>query len=307
MGRGCAQVFASAGFDVALTGPRAATLEKAIEGIRDDLGFLAAHGPELPEGIDQTLSRITVTTDQEEALAGADFVLECAPEDMALKQELFSVLDRVASPETVLASNTSAMSITEIAAASRGRHRILGTHWWNPPHLMPLVEVVRTADVEDWAVVFTMELLKAAGKHPVECKKDVPGFVANRLQHALWREAISIVEHGIADAATVDECLCYGPGLRWPVPGALENSDLVGTDLTLAIHTYLLEHLEDSHEPSPLLLQMGERRQLGVKTGTGFYEWTPESAQEAHNRLMKYLLQNGIRDCMLDCDGQCST
>ena len=119
----------------------------------------------------------------------------------------------------------------------------------------------------------------------------IPGFVANRLQHALWREAISIVENGIATASTVDECIRYGFGLRLPILGPLENSDMVGADLTLAIHEYILKHLENSCEPSPLLKKMVAEGKLGFKTGEGFYNWTPEKSEAAKERLIKYLLK----------------
>jgi len=137
----------------------------------------------------------------------------------------------------------------------------------------------------------TFDLLKALGKHPVRVNKDVPGFVGNRLQHALWREAISIVERGIADAATVDECIRYGFGLRLPILGPLETADMVGTDLTLAIHNYILKYLESSPEPSPLLKKLVEERHLGFKTGLGFQEWPAEKAQESRTRLKEYLLK----------------
>jgi 3-hydroxybutyryl-CoA dehydrogenase len=182
------------------------------------------------------------------------------------------------------------ISITEIAEKSEHRQRIVGTHFWNPPYLIPLVEVIRGKDTADWAMERTYDLLMEVGKHPVRVNKDVPGFVGNRLQHALWREAISIVERGIADAATVDECIKYGFGLRLPVLGPMETADMVGTDLTLAIHDYILRHLESSPEPSPLLKEKVADGDLGFKTGRGFQEWPPETAQQVRHNLMKYLL-----------------
>jgi len=182
------------------------------------------------------------------------------------------------------------MSIAEIGARARQKERVVGTHFWNPPYLIPLVEVVRTEDVDDAVVERTMTLLRTAGKHPIECKKDVPGFVANRLQHALWREAISIVEHGIADAATVDESIRFGPGLRLPILAPMENADMVGLDLTLAIHDYILPHLESSGVPSPLLRERVEAGDLGFKTGRGFQDWSPEEAEASRRRLVEYLV-----------------
>jgi 3-hydroxybutyryl-CoA dehydrogenase len=149
---------------------------------------------------------------------------------------------------------------------------------------------VRTAQVDPQVVERTIAILRAAGKHPIDCKKDVPGFVANRLQHALWREAISIVEHGIADAATVDESIRFGPGLRLPILAPLENADMVGLDLTLAIHDYILPHLESSGAPSPLLKEKVEAGDLGFKTGRGFQEWSQEEADASRRRLVAYLV-----------------
>jgi 3-hydroxybutyryl-CoA dehydrogenase len=184
------------------------------------------------------------------------------------------------------------MSPTEIASTSEHRERILGTHWWNPPFLIPLVEVVQTEETPQWVIDLTMDLHRAIGKRPVHAKKDVPGFIANRLQHALWREAISIVERGIADPATVDESLKYGPGLRLPVMAPLENADMVGLDLTLSIHSYVLKHLEDSHEPSPLLKEKVEKGELGFKSGgVGFQTWTPESQKALRANMLSYLCE----------------
>jgi 3-hydroxybutyryl-CoA dehydrogenase len=283
MGHGCAMVFAGAGYPVGLYSRKAETLQKAVEGMRSDLTFLAERGLGKLEDVEATVARVTTTQVMEEAAADADFVLECVAEDMALKQDTFQKLDQMCGPDAILATNTSVMSPTEIASTSKKRDRILGTHWWNPPFLIPLVEV-------DWVIDVTMGLHRAIGKRPVHAKKDVPGFIANRLQHALWREAISIVERGIADAATVDESLKYGPGLRLPVLAPLENADMVGLDLTLSIHNYVLKHLEDSHEPSPLLKEKVEKGELGFKSGgVGFQTWTPEGQKALRANLLDYL------------------
>ena len=290
MGHGCAMVFAGAGYPVGLYSRRAETLEKAVVGMRSDLTFLAEQGLGKTEDVEATMARVTTTQAMEQAATDADFVLECVAEDMTLKQDTFQKLDQMCKPDAILATNTSVMSPTEIASTSRKRDRIIGTHWWNPPFLIPLVEVVQTEATPPWVIDVTMDLHRAIGKHPVHCRKDVPGFVANRLQHALWREAISIVERGIADAATVDESLKYGPGLRLPVLAPLENADMVGLDLTLSIHSYVLKYLEDSHEPSPLLKEKVEKGELGFKTGgVGFQEWTPEAQKALRGNLLTYL------------------
>ena len=290
MGTGCAMVFARAGYPVVLYDVFPEALDKVRGRMSADLEFLADRGHGAKKDIEATLARVSTTLDLEEAAADADYVLEAALEDMALKQDIFQRLDKLCPPSVILATNTSVMSPTEIASKSEHRERIIGTHWWNPPFLIPLVEVVQTEETTPWVVALAMELHRAIGKHPVHAKKDVPGFIANRLQHALWREAISIVERGIADAATVDESLKYGPGLRLPVLAPLENADMVGLDLVLSIHEYVLKHLEDSHEPSPLLKEKVSKGELGFKSGgVGFQQWTPEGQSALREKLLDYL------------------
>ena len=290
MGVGVAQVFAAAGHEVALQDVSQEALERAPGTLAANLAFLAEHGLFSADGVDDAVGRVRTTADLAEAAAGADVVVECVFEDLTLKQEVFERLDAVCPVETILCTNTSVMSITEIGARTVRKARVVGTHFWNPPYLIPLVEVVRTEHVDPVVVERTMDLLRRVGKHPIVCKKDVPGFVANRLQHALWREAISIVEQGIADAETVDESVRYGPGLRLPILAPMENADMVGLDLTLAIHDYILPHLEASGEPSPLLRAKVEAGDLGFKSGKGFAEWTPESAEASRRRLAAYLV-----------------
>lgn len=290
MGAGVAQVFAAAGNEVVLQDVDEQALERAPGTIAGNLTYLGENGLFAADGVEDAVGRVRTTTDLGEAAEGADFVIECVFEDLALKQDVFERLDDLCPSSTVLCTNTSVMSIAEIGARARHKERVVGTHFWNPPYLIPLVEVVRTEDVDDAVVERTMDLLRKAGKHPIDCRKDVPGFVANRLQHALWREAISIVEHGIADAATVDESIRYGPGLRLPILAPMENADMVGLDLTLAIHDYILPHLESSGVPSPLLREKVEAGDLGFKTGRGFREWSADEADASRRQLVEYLV-----------------
>jgi 3-hydroxybutyryl-CoA dehydrogenase len=289
MGLGIAQIFAVAGHQVRLMDVSEVTVSSAPQRIRNTLLSLVKHGLCNGEEIEPIVGRISPTTSMQQAVSEADFVFEAVFEDMGVKQGTFNVLDSLCSRKTILATNTSVMSISEIASTSEHRDRIVGTHFWNPPYLIPLVEVVKARDTSDDVVEATYDLLKSVGKHPVRVRKDVPGFVANRMQHALWREAISIVENGIADAATVDECVRYSFGLRLPVLGPMENADLVGTDLTLAIHSYILRHLENSPEPSPLLRAAVAQNELGFKTGKGFQTWSPGAIQDCRERLMEHL------------------
>jgi 3-hydroxybutyryl-CoA dehydrogenase len=291
MGHGLAQVFASKGHEVRLTDVNAAILEGAPEQIRNNLVRLAHGGIGALDDIDTILKNILTLKGLKETVQGARFVVEAIAENLDLKQQLFREMEDYCSPNTVLASNTSVISITEIASKAKRKERIVGTHFWNPPYLIPLVEVVPGDKTSSEVVDYTYELLKTAGKHPVKVKRDVPGFVGNRLQHALWREAISIVEQGIADAATVDEVIKQGFGIRLPILGPLETADMVGLDLTLQIHDYILQHIERSPEPSPLLKEKVKKGDLGFKTGKGFQQWSPEEIDRSRKNLVDYLIK----------------
>jgi 3-hydroxybutyryl-CoA dehydrogenase len=286
MGHGIAQVFAVKGHEVAIHDPFAEVLARVPERVLANLHSL---------GFDESdVERISLHSTLKAAVEKADIVFEAAPENLALKQDIFAQMSQATKAGCILASNTSVIPIGEIAAKAEDPSRILGTHWWNPPYLIPLVEVIQATRTESVYVEKCIDLLKRVGKAAVHVKRDVPGFVGNRLQHALWREAISIVAAGICDAETVDLVVKNSFGMRLPVLGPLENADLVGLDLTLAIHNVILRHLEASPEPSSLLARyIGEQR-LGMKTGRGFYEWTPEAAQGVRDRLTRHL-RNAIQ------------
>jgi len=226
----------------------------------------------------------------------ADYVVEAAPEDLLLKKKLFAEIERYVRPDTILASNTSVIPITKIMTGLKHRERALGTHWWNPPYLVPLVEVVGTKWTSPRTLAFTIDLHKSIGKTPVHVKKDVAGFVGNRLQHALWREAVALVEHGICDAETVDTVIKASFGRRLAVLGPLENADLVGTDLTLAIHKTVLPEIESRPGPSPYLKKLVKTGKLGMKSGEGFRAWTPAQQAALRAKVVKHLKQARAQD-----------
>ncbi len=261
-------------------------------GIRTNCKQLVDKGI-LPESeLEERLSRISFTTDiDSDAIKNADLVVECVFEDMKIKQETFAKLEARCRKDTIFCTNTSVMSPTEISSKLEHKERFVGTHFWNPGHLIPLVEVVKSNSTSDETANTVLEVLAGVGKKPVLCKKDVPGFIANRMQHALWREAISIVENGIADAKTVDDAVKYSFGLRLPQLGPMENADMVGMELTYNIHDYILPYLEDSHKPSPLLKEAIDRGDLGFKSGKGFQEWTPEEIKKSNSDLNEYLIK----------------
>ena len=261
-----------------------------LKDIKSNLDLLIERGALTQEKAAGIMERIAFTDDMEMACKEADFIVECVPEVMEIKQNLFRDVEALCKPTCILATNTSVMSITDIASKCQNKSRVVGAHFWNPPYLIPLVEVVKGEETSEATMDRTYEYMKRIGKKPVKCMKDVPGFIANRLQHAIWREALSIVENGIADAATVDEALRYGPGLRWPILGILENADMIGLDLSLNIQRYIVKYLEDSHEPSKLLEELVEKGDLGFKTGKGYQQWTPEQITASNTRLREYLI-----------------
>ncbi|MEA4813645.1 MAG: 3-hydroxyacyl-CoA dehydrogenase NAD-binding domain-containing protein [Oscillospiraceae bacterium] len=244
--------------------------------------------PEMAE----RLKRIRFTMDiDDEGIGNADLVIEAVYEDMALKKDTFAKLEQRCRRECIFCTNTSVMSPTEISSEMRYRDRFCGTHFWNPGHLIPLVEVVRTEKTSDETINTVMETLKSVGKKPCLCKKDVPGFIGNRMQHALWREAISIVENDIADAATVDEVVKNSFGLRLPQVAPMENADMVGTELSYQCQEYILPYLENSTVPSPLLSEHLKEGKLGFKSGEGFQKWTKEEVDERCDALNEYLIR----------------
>lgn len=284
MGSGIAQIFAARGVEVTIYDIDAGAWT-APGTIRSNLQRMQADEATIKE----VVSRVVFCDRLAESVKGAQIVFECVPEQLALKQRLFCELDALCPPETILASNTSVISISEIASDVTHKQRVLGTHFWNPAFLIPLVEVIRTRWTDDVLFERTFDILAWAGKRPVRVNKDVPGFLVNRLQHALWREAIYLVEQGIADARTVDEGIRYGFGIRLPTLGPLENADMVGTDLTLAIHEYIFPHLNNATTPSPLLRQLVSEGKLGFKSGSGFQTWNDASINESRERLLNYL------------------
>jgi 3-hydroxybutyryl-CoA dehydrogenase len=281
MGHGLALVFAAAGLDVAITD----TFPETLRGVKTRISETLKSLDKSPDAVDRVHPVATLA----DCVADADFIVEAAPEKLALKQELFVQIEHAAPPHAILASNTSVIPITQIMTRVKTKSRAIGTHWWNPPYLVPLVEVIQTADTSPATVETTMALLRAIGKVPVHVKKDVPGFVGNRLQQALWREAISLVENGVCDAETVDLVVKNSFGRRLQVLGPLENADLVGTDLTLDIHQQVLSDLEASGSPSPYLEELVRANRLGFKTNQGFRTWTEEQKAALRSLLHAHL------------------
>ncbi len=285
MGHGIALTMAQAGHTVTVQDPDSSSLKSLESRVRDSLNVLGVFGDES----ESIIKRIKTENSLTDAVADCDALFEAAPEKLELKQSIFAEIETHAPSDAILASNTSVIQITKIMTNLKTRERALGTHWWNPPHLIPLVEVIKTKWTDDAKAKSMFDLLAGAGKTPVMVEKDVPGFIGNRLQHALWREAISLVEKGICDAESVDTVVKSCFGRRLPVLGPLENADLVGTDLTLDIHENVLFDLESRQSPSPYLEQLVAEGRLGMKSGEGFRKWTSEEAEALRKKVGSHL------------------
>jgi 3-hydroxybutyryl-CoA dehydrogenase len=290
MGHGIAQVFAAAGHDVRITDSDPAVLNQVPLRISASL---------LEQGMDEApvLGRIRLNSSLAETVDGCDVVIEAVSERLELKQRLFKEISESATRDALLASNTSSIPVTEIGCnlPDHARRRLVGLHWWNPPVLMPLVEVIRTEVVDPAFFERAFDLMRSVGKEPVRVEKDIPGFIGNRLMHAFWREAISLVEAGVCDAETIDQVVKRGFGLRLPVLGPMENADLVSLELTRDIQKVIFPDLDKSSEPSPLLDRLITAHKLGMRTGEGLRKWTPDQIDNTKRQLSGHLL-NTLRN-----------
>jgi 3-hydroxybutyryl-CoA dehydrogenase len=258
------------GYRVWLYGRNSEKLEKARRDLAQMDRWMAG---EFPDQRPQ-YGEITFVSDLESIDREADLVVEGIAEDMAVKVGLWKSLAGAAGRGAILCSSTSGLSISEMGKLAGFPAQVIGTHFWNPPHLMPLVEVVAGSGTAEEAVQTTIEFCRRVGKLPVRVNIDAPGFIGNRMLHALWREAIDIVERGIASAEDVDTVAKMTFALRLPVVGPLENMDLVGLDLVHTIHRYLLADLAANRGPGRLLDDLVRAGRLGMKSQSGFYDWT---------------------------------
>ena len=282
---------------LALGGVRAVILSRAVHtaasGLRTALAqlqLLADNGLASPEDADRARGLLGASCEFDLEIVAADLVIESAPENMQFKQDLFERMDRIAKPDCVLASNTSGLSITAIASKCLKPERVLTAHFWNPPHLMPLVEIVMGEKTSPEVAADVRDLLARCGKVPVLIKKDRPGQLGNRLQMALVREAVNIVAEGIADVEDVDLAAKSGFGLRLPVYGIFEHQDIVGLDMGLSITEYVSKDLYNEPCAPPLYHQKVKEGKLGVKTGQGFYDWSKKDAHAVKARRDAFVL-----------------
>jgi 3-hydroxybutyryl-CoA dehydrogenase len=273
MGHGIAQVFAQNGCSVRLYDIAGGLLTRATERIRANLDLFVDTGVEDQGVFDRVLSRIKMTTDLREALDGAQFVTEAVLEDLDLKAEIFKQIDAATDENVVMASNTSTLSMSGIAKSIRKGDRLLVTHWFNPPHLIPVVEVLGTEVTGEATVKSTLAFLKEMGKEPVHVLKEVPGFLVNRIQTAMFREIMALLEAGVASAEDIDKAVSGSFGIRLAAIGPLATVDLAGVDLWYKGAKHLYPFFDNSTEPQKMWTEMVEKGLLGKEAGKGFFDY----------------------------------
>ncbi len=280
MGTGIALAFARAGYQVAAVDSRQDSLERARRTLAADCRELVHAGLLGADEVAAVLGKVSLTLDWDAAITQAHFIVECVPEILKVKQDVFERCGNLCSPESVVTSNTSSMSISEIAAHMKHPQRAVVTHWFIPPHLMPVVEVVPGASTSDRAVQLTKAVLQKVGKKPVVCKEN-PGFIHNYIQLAMTRAAISLVEMGIGSAEDVDAVVKNGFALRLAQLGPIGSADYAGLETLLHVLEYVHEKTGDAtFRPPAILKEKVAKGELGLKSGKGFYAYSPEEAEK---------------------------
>jgi len=278
MGHGIGQNFAQKGYSVILYDLNHSILERALVQIRSNIETFVEMGLEAKENIEKVLSRIRVSSDLQEAVKEAHFVIEAAPEDLVLKMNLFEAMDRYCLEDAILASNTSTLPISEIGKKVARKERLVITHWFNPPHIVPTVEVVSGERTSPEVTEITLGLLRKIGKRPIKILKEIPGFLINRIQTAMWREILSLLEQGVATPEDIDAGVKGSFGFRLAVVGPLQTMDMGGLDLIYRGMRYLYPLIDRSVDVQKILGEKVERDELGLKTGKGFFQYEQEEA-----------------------------
>lgn len=279
MGHGIAQVFALGGYNVMLYDIDEAILQKATARIDSNLNSFIEGDLITKEVKHQTLSRIKATTDLTTAVENMSFVQEAVSENLSLKQQVFDDVEKRCRPDTVLASNTSSFTIGDIGNQCQRQDNLVIAHWFNPPYIVPLVEVVKGSKTSGETMERTYALLDKVGKKPVRIMKEIPGFVSNRMQIALIREALSILEQGVASAEDIDTVIKASFGFRLPTIGVFETADLAGLDIDLTCAEELLPKIESSTDLPQIAKRLLAEGKFGAKTGEGFYKWPEEKLE----------------------------
>ena len=293
MGPGIAQVFAQAGCSVRLVDIDSQALVTALAKIKANIVGLVEYGVIGEDDAGNILTKIETSTDLKGSISDVEYVVEAVTEDLGLKNKIFQILDENTPANAILSSNTSGLSIDEIAAVTRRADKVIGTNWWNPPHITPLIEIMKAKATSDETVAYTRDLLMSLGKKPVVILKPIQGFLGNRLQTALLREALSLLEKNVASKEDIDTAVKYGPGFRWLALGPFEVVDFGGVDIYYGLTEHLNSDLDRSTDPSKTLGNLVRRKELGVKSGRGIYDYRgvdmEDLTKDRDSKLLKVL------------------
>lgn len=296
MGHGIAQELAQGGYEVGLNDVTDEALEKAIVRIRDNYAMLEREGLLSQGKGEKAIGLVQTSVDIGVAIDGADLVIEAVVEDLALKLDIFGKLDAWCEPQTILATNSSSYMPSKIAVVTDRPEKVVGMHYFNPPFLMPLVEIIKSDQTSDQTAQVAYDLMVKIGKSPVMVQKEIPGFIGNRIQAAVWREILWLVEEGIATPQDIDTVVKTGLGRRLAVAGPFELTDLTSLAMKQAIMEELLPSLASGQKVPVILKEKVEEGELGIRSGKGFYEWTPESGEDLRTRVAKALIEIGKWD-----------
>ena len=294
MGHGIAQVFAQAGHEVRLVDQSEEALASGMSKVQSNLAVLVQMGMLTENQSQEIFSRIHPSTETGKTFEDVEFVTEAVYEKLSLKEEIFRTLDSVVPDDVILASNTSGLNITQIASAVKNPARVVGTNWWNPPNIIPLVEIMRGERTSEETVKRTKEILISVGKKPILISKPSPGFVGNRLQIALLREALSLLQNGVASMEDIDTAVRYGLGVRYATMGPFKVADLGGLDVFYHLAQELYKDLDCSEEPQAILARLVNSQKVGLKAGSGFYDYRKEESGKVladRDRLLLKILK----------------
>ena len=290
MGPGMAATFARQGFDTTLFDIKPEQLEKAKGAVDFVYTILTNGGFMTAEEADAGRGRLTYTDDLAAALEGAQFVVETVPERKDIKQQVFQEIEALVGDDVIIASNTSGIPITEIASVTKLPGRVVGMHWSNPPHLIPVIEVIRGAETSDETANATVAMVEAIGMVPAIVDKDIAGFVENRILYAIMREALHLLDEGVASAEAIDTITKWGIGYKLAVIGPLELLDVAGLDIYNSVASYLNADLNASSEISSTVTSKVAEGKLGMKTQGGLFEYTPEKIQQLQQQRGRKLV-----------------
>ena len=291
MGHSIALSASIAGLPVKIWGISKEDIERGQRDLQEKLEVLAGEDVIIEAEIKEIQDRIEFMTSMKECITDATFIIEAVPENLELKQDLYKQLDQQCGTDVIMASNTSGLSPTAIAASMVHPERMVVTHFWNPGHLIPLVEVVRGEKTSDATIKRALALLTAMGKKPIEVKKDILGSVVNRLQYALFREAQNILEMGAATVEDIDAAVRYSIGRRLPITGPFMTADMGGLDVFDDISGYLFQDLSSVPASLGKMRMLVDEGKYGQKNGRGFYEWTPEFSNQMNQQREKELIR----------------